>query len=383
VGINFLRVWGGGIREKRAFWERCNEIGVMAMQEFPLACAFLDHYPRHHSYLALLEGEVRGVARLLRNHASLIAWCGGNEISPRRERLPLRSIERVLGCEDPARPWIPASPSGGDVHQWDVWHGAAPWQALSRATAPFMSEFGLQALPQRETVEAMFPSGAPQSLDDGAWRARKLQVEKLRHYARPLAEADLVPTIEATQRTQSAGLQAGIEACRLRREGSGHRHACGGVAFWQFNEPWPVVSWSVIDRLGRPKEAFEMLARCYQPLLVAARFERRPWRAGEQFTADIWLVNDGPHDVSGCRVQALLDGREVYACDAASVGPSSARRLGALSVKLDQAPSSLGLFCRRDGEDLAQNRYDLGVYLPPRQPLTAWLMRRITDLLLR
>ena len=46
AGINFLRVWGGGVREKRAFWDNCDRLGIMAWQEFPLACAFLDHYPR-------------------------------------------------------------------------------------------------------------------------------------------------------------------------------------------------------------------------------------------------------------------------------------------------------------------------------------------------
>ena len=151
AGINFLRIWGGGIREKRAFWELCNRHGIMAMQEFPLACAFLDHYGRDAEYLSTLESESRGITMALRNHPALIAWCGGNEINPRRERAPLRTIEQVLAIEDGTRPWIPASPAEGDVHQWDVWHGLAPWQSLDRVRAPFMSEFGLQALPHSST----------------------------------------------------------------------------------------------------------------------------------------------------------------------------------------------------------------------------------------
>ena len=34
--------------------------------------------------------------RALRSHPSLIAWCGGNEISPRRERLPLDALRGSL-----------------------------------------------------------------------------------------------------------------------------------------------------------------------------------------------------------------------------------------------------------------------------------------------
>ncbi len=91
-----------------------------------------------------------------------------------------------------------------------------------------MSEFGVQALPHADTIAEMFPSGPPTRLDDAGWAARKLQADKLRHYCGPLPEEDLVATIEATQRTQAAALQAGIEACRLRREGSGSPRPCGG-----------------------------------------------------------------------------------------------------------------------------------------------------------
>ena len=183
AGINFLRVWGGGLREKRAFWDHCDRLGIMAWQEFPLACAFLDHYPRDRAYLDTLAAEARGTVQALRNHPSLIAWCGGNEISPRRERLPLAALARVLAEEDPARPWIPASPCDGDLHHWQVWHGFAPWTDLAGLDAPFMSEFGLQALPDAATVTEMFPTGAPATLDDPRWVERKAQIDKLRHYA--------------------------------------------------------------------------------------------------------------------------------------------------------------------------------------------------------
>jgi beta-mannosidase len=383
AGINFLRVWGGGIREKQAFWEQCDRLGIMAMQEFPLACAFFDHYPRDPGYLAVLESEAQGLVRALRNHPGLIAWCGGNEISPRRERLPLRTIERVLEREDLTRPWIPASPSRGDIHNWDVWHGGAPWQSFSRVSAPFMSEFGLQALPKIETVREMFPSGSPPSLDDSQWAARKLQVDKIRHYTGSLAADDLVATIEATQRTQAAGLQAGIEACRLRREGSPTRHPCGGLAFWQFNEPWPVVSWSVIDRQGRPKAAYDMLLRSYQPLLVAARFERRKWCAGDRFEAEIWLVNDGTRRLERCSVHAFIDGHPASRFEDVTLPPARAIRVGLLNALLDAPPSSLELRCVSTDTVLASNKYDVDVYLPPPQPLGAWLMRRAADLLLQ
>ncbi len=386
AGVNYLRVWGGGLREKAAFYDECDRRGVLVSQEFPLACAFLDHYPRDSEYLNLLEKEATGIVRALRNHPSLLAWCGGNEISPRRERLLLRTIERVLECEDPSRPWIPASPSEGDVHNWDVWHGFAPWQTLAEQTPPFMSEFGLQALPDRETLGAEMPA----SLDDPRWAERKLQVDKLRHYLGSAQPLQWPEAVEASQRVQAAVLQTGVEACRLRREGSGHPQPCGGVAFWQFNEPWVAASWSVVDRAGRSKRAYEMLKRSYTPLLVAARFARKAYQRGDQFEAEVWLVNDAPRAVKLDRITAELDhnqerkdgspvGFEFGAC---AISPTSAARVGQISAKLAVAPRELRLVCEAEGAVVASNIYDLTVYLPPPQPVLARILRRAADWLL-
>jgi beta-mannosidase len=378
AGVNFLRIWGGGVREKAAFWELCDRLGIMAWQEFPLACAFLDHYPRDPEYLGTLTAEVGGIVRALRSHPSLIAWCGGNEINPGREQLPLGAIAGVLRDEDPDRPWIPASPSNGEVHQWQTWHGYAPWTELAQTETPFLSEFGLQALPDEATLREMFEGGPPASLDDPRWGARKAQVDKLRHYAGSQSrEGDLSAAVEATQRVQAAALQAGIEARRLRRE------AAGGVAFWQFNEPWPAVSWSVVDRRGRPKAAYRMLCRSFQPVLIALRFRNRARHPGETGRAEIWLVNDGPSEWVGCRAEVSLEGASLWAAEALALPADSAVRAGSLEWAAASPQGILHLRLLCGDIELASNAYDLDVPMAApghrmarwRQALAARLLR--------
>ncbi len=140
------------------------------------------------------------------------------------------------------------------------------------------------------------------------------------------------------------------------------------MAFWQFNEPWPAVSWSLVDRRGRPKAAYSMLMRSYQPLLVAAVFERRAWRAGDRFDAEIWVVNDGAEEAAEGEVEALLDGRSVCPRSRVAAPPASARQVGAFGVQLAGPPATLALAWRAGGAVLAANEYDLQVYLPPPQP---------------
>jgi len=431
AGINFLRVWGGGVREKQAFWDFCDRLGIMGWQEFPLACAFFDHYPRDRACLDALAAEARGTVWALRSHPSLIAWCGGNEINPVRERLPLGVITDVLRREDPDRLWLPASPADGDLHQWDIWHGRAPWASLADLRPPFMSEFGMQALPGAATVAEMFANGAPESLADPRWPARKAQVTKLRHYAGPGASRDLPAAIAATQRAQAVALQVGIEACRLRRAGppltrvgppltpptrppltpptrgriggklpplqggsrgvcgeppplqGGSRGVCGGVAFWQFNEPWPAVTWSVIDHAGRPKAAYEMLRRSYQPILIAARFRWLRYRASDTFRAEFWLVNDSPRAWDECRAEVSLDGQPIWPADGLRLAPGSSAKIGDLTLTLSAPPTALDLRLTCGDDTVAVNRYDLAVHLPGRQPLLPRLNRWLADRLLR
>jgi beta-mannosidase len=392
AGLNFLRVWGGGLRETSAFWDACDRMGTLAWQELPLACTFVDHYPRDPDYLGLLAAETGGAARLLRNHPSLLAWCGGNEINRRREAAPLAAIASALAREDPATPWIPSSPSDGEIHNWQVWHGYAPWTDLLQVQAPFVSEFGMQAPPVEETLAEVYPGGAPERLDDPAWEQRKGQPAKLSHYTGG-RQAPGAAARELSQRVQAAALQAGIEACRLRRmEASAAGPPCGGVAFWQLNEPWPAVSWSVIDHAGRPKPGYEAVRRSMQPVLAALRFARfvmtaggpaRPYRAGDRLQAEAWLVNDGPGGWEQCRLEAMLDRLPIWAADGLALPPASSRPVGSFEVTLAAPPAALELTLTCGGEPFACNRYDLALPAPLPAPLAARASQWAAALLVR
>jgi beta-mannosidase len=110
-GANLLRVWGGGLREKQAFYDLCDELGLLVWQEFPLACMFLGSYPRDPAYLSLVEAECGAIVRQLRHHPSVVLWGGGNEFSQRRNRPLVDTLATVVNQNDGTRPFIPVSPS--------------------------------------------------------------------------------------------------------------------------------------------------------------------------------------------------------------------------------------------------------------------------------
>lgn len=84
MNLNMIRVWGGGITERPEFYDACDRHGILVMQEFWRSS---EYQPRVHDntpvpYLKVFEASAIDAIRMLRNHASLAFWCGGNELDP-------------------------------------------------------------------------------------------------------------------------------------------------------------------------------------------------------------------------------------------------------------------------------------------------------------
>ena len=379
VGVNWVRVWGGGGRQRRAFYDQCDELGLLVWQEFPVACVFLDHLPRRPAYRALLRQEASGIVQALRNHPSVFLWCGGNEWSPSRNRRAATVLAEAVAAEDGSRPFIPASPGPGDAHHWLVWHGKAPLSAYRSEQASLASEFGLQAAPDVASLRQFLGGGELWPAGAG-WQRHNAELAKLQRYARWFEDPDepdpLGRFVLASQRAQAAGLQVLIEHVR-RRKG-----ATGGLAVWQWNEPWPSLCWSVIDYFGRPKLALETLQRVMQPLLVSLDYPLAAYRPGDLLDGMLWLVNDGLEALDGCWLRVSLDDKALLdlPCHAPANG---ARPSGRLALRLPAEFAQLRLELRQGNSLLAHNVYDLRFHdASPGSPGQA-VRRRIVDLILR
>jgi beta-mannosidase len=71
-----LRVWGGGIFERDAFCDACDELGILVWQDFMFACG---NYPTHPKMLQTVKMEAEQNMKLLRHHPSIAIWAGNNE----------------------------------------------------------------------------------------------------------------------------------------------------------------------------------------------------------------------------------------------------------------------------------------------------------------
>lgn len=286
AGVNLLRVWGGGNRERRAFYDYCDRAGVMVWQEFPFACVYLIGYPKTAAFQDLTRQEVDEIVRQLRNHPSLIQWCGGNEFNVPQNIEVVNIMAEVTAKLDPTRRFIPASPYKGDTHNWVVWHNFGNLSDYFADVSPFPSEFGLQAMPPVADLQKWI---SPQYL----WPINRvlehhdLGTKKMNKYVSAIGHEDSLESYdEATQIMQAYLLQRGIENWRQRK------YKTSGTAFWQLNEPWTAICWSVLDYDLTPKLSYEFLKNTYNPVLVTARFDDKKYGPGDAISAEIMVVND-------------------------------------------------------------------------------------------
>ncbi|HKV55094.1 MAG TPA: glycoside hydrolase family 2 TIM barrel-domain containing protein, partial [Candidatus Binataceae bacterium] len=81
ANLNLIRIWGGGNIERPEFYDACDKYGLLVWQEFPVTadCKNFDNPDGDEPFLSCAQDSII----MLRNHASLALWVGGNEAPPR------------------------------------------------------------------------------------------------------------------------------------------------------------------------------------------------------------------------------------------------------------------------------------------------------------
>ena len=310
ANMNMLRVWGGGIVEGDVFYDLCDKLGIMIWQDFMYACA---RYPEDDQDIELAKQETGAVIERLRNHPSIVLWCGDNEcewVVGSLHIVQKEVMDTLCNDLDPTRPYWPSSPHGGqdpnsseqgDRHNWDVWHEKLPYHSYSKDSTLFCSEFGLQAFPIMRSLSKFVPKEELKKPNSESLLFHNLQWEKLSHYLEEMGRLegwDLSDYVRFSQLIQAEAYKYAIEHFRRNRQ-------CGGCLFWQVNEPWPAVCWSVIDYYLEPKMAYFSTKEAFRDLVLSIEA-----RSDE---IAIWLCNETGSYLKG-ELQLLVssfEGKEV------------------------------------------------------------------------
>ena len=291
--FNVIRVWGGGAYPQDWFYDLCDEYGIVVWQDFMFACA---DYPLTAAFEANITQEIRENVRRLRHHASLGLWCGNNEMEMftadrtgkgceiiRANYIKQNEyiIPHILQEEDPNTFYWPSSPSSGgsfrdpnspdagDVHNWDIWHGSAPFTDYRKHMFRYLSEFGFQSFPAMRTIE-QFTAPEDRNIFSRVMERHQRNGNANGKILTYLSRTYLYPSslellVYASQLMQADAIRYGVE--HFRRNRTDNR--CMGAIYWQLNDIWPVASWASIDYYGRWKALQYSAKRFFAPVMLS------------------------------------------------------------------------------------------------------------------
>jgi len=409
ANMNMIRHWGGGYYESDEFYTLCDELGIMIWQDFMFGNKWM---PGTYDFKQNVAAEAEYQVKRLRDHPSIVIWCGNNEtevswywhpqvvmkLGPDAIRrmwqdyivLFSDTLKSAVMQFEPEIPYWPSSPSSdyedttdtyqsGDAHNWEVWHGRVPFTQYETSKARFVTEYGFQSFPEMRTIEAFTAPEDRTGIFTPVMLAHQKNNEGnsiihdylLKDYTEP---KDFPSFLYVSQVLQAEGIKIGAE--HLRRS---EPRSMGSI-YWQLNDCWPVASWSSLDYYGRWKALQYYARRFYAPVLVSPHQENGG--------VSVYIVSDRTTELKGdIRLRVMtFDGKVlVEAKQGIAVAPLSSivyLRLpiqDALTAKeIDPSKVFLVADLTSDGNVVSSNLIYLAptveIHLPP-APLKTELTR--------
>ena len=319
MGVNMIRVWGGGSFECEHFYDECSRLGITVTQDFLMACG---HYPEKEEwFINELSKEAEYASKLLRNKACLMWWSGDNENatggSDTMEDYTGRDsatygIHPILMKNDPMRDFFPSSPYGGNLYASNTTGTTHNTNHLGDVFAYLEKDDLSDYKDAYKTISARFIAEEPTFGAVSTYSSKKFMTDEdiygdsadireyhtksnpdlsksLYEYFLLLSEKILGTFKDGEDRDfklkyiQFENVRNSLEM--LRRE----RWFESGDIFWQLNDCWPAYSgWAIIDYYNLPKAAFYSFKRCAKNVLCMIDKEKEEY--------SVYIACDGKDD---------------------------------------------------------------------------------------
>ncbi|GGG28235.1 glycosyl hydrolase [Rhodococcoides trifolii] len=334
AGLNMIRLTGTMIYEDDAFFAACSRSGILVWQDVMFATV---DPPEDAAFTAEALAEVRHLLRRRVNEPCLAVLSGGSETYQQPTMLGLEAEQSRMSLLDsaipsladklaPGLPYVPSSPSGGDLlthvgsgvaHYFGIGGYLRPLSDVRSAGVRFAAEsLAFAVPPERRAVDTWFGSAAAAG-HTPHWKAAvprdrgsSWDFEDVRdHYVRTVFG---VEPSSVRRDDPEFYLDLGRAViCEAVTEAYGFwrsaRSDCAGALVLTLRDLEPGAGWGFSDSAGSPKAPWYALARASAPVAVLVT------DAGmDGYRID--AVNDTAHDVVGdLRVRAFTGAGAVAA----------------------------------------------------------------------
>jgi beta-mannosidase len=322
LNCNMVRLWGGNVYENNAFYDLCDQNGIMVWQDFTMGCTT---YPQNAEFQEKIRKEAQKVIIRLRNHACMALWAGNNEndvslewgdeqsyINPNTDIISRQVLPLAVREWDPKTPYLPSSPFissavfdvekrinsnlSPEMHLWGP-RGYYKASFYTENHAKFVSEIGYHGCPNLESLQKMmdkdfiYPwtnvdtiSGktttAGSEIDGLVWNDQwqckatcshpSAETNKQRNHLLTNqikcvfgeVPTDLRQFITASQIVQAEAMKYFIEFWRMNK---GDRN---GILWWNLRDGWPIISDAIVDYYGSKKLAYHFIKQVQTDVCV-------------------------------------------------------------------------------------------------------------------
>ncbi|MFA0088148.1 glycoside hydrolase family 2 [Vibrio sp. 10N.286.49.C2] len=381
ANINNLRIFGWHPPEVPEFYKLCDELGITVWTNFTLAT---QAYPKDEDFVQGVLHECLETVKQRRNHPSQIFWMGGEEVffsgahEKSGNKMLMERIGKIVNSAT-AVPYGLASPLSSESA---INMGFKPKESIHanehyyQGGAEFMEEYypsldcaiipelTAASAPNVESLKRFIPEDELWPMGP-SWAYHWADIDILKNLNFEVFNDyridSLEQFVEATQIAQGTVIQYALETYRRRKP------KMSGVAICHFITHVPDIKWGVVDYYGEKKRSFGYLKRAYQPLLPSLAFHKRRWKSGEEFNAELWIVNDYQHEHRDLILewQVMYQGQPTGRKDQVqiSVKPDSSESISKVSWLIPgDADGTFDIECiirEQNGNVVATNLYTL------------------------
>ncbi|MGE5456870.1 MAG: glycoside hydrolase family 2 protein, partial [Methanococcaceae archaeon] len=262
AGFNLLRIWGPTGVPPEVFFDAADKQGLLLWQDF-----LNDFWGTEHNDPNLRPDEklfrlaTTDIVKKLRNHPSLIIWCGGNEGVNPREALIRTTILPEFDGRD-SKQYLSAS-DGDGLHGGGPYHTLTPRAYFSHPKlSGFSSEIGPSGIPVFESMVRFLPKLGLQWTEghfphNGEWAYHDAtdRPDDFRKYSyydsiitssygfpKPSGLEGIIEYASKSQLVNYDVYRASVESInRLLWD------KASGIGLWKTNSSWPSLIWQVYD----------------------------------------------------------------------------------------------------------------------------------------
>ncbi len=315
-GIQLMRVWSGGGRpENDIFYELCDEFGIMVWQDAPLA----NMADTHNFNQEILESQLAYNIYRIRNHASLVIYCGGNEINPYSygNAASMFVIDRTVRALDPAKIFHYTTADQGGAH---IYRDMEPvWYSKIYGHIPFVGESGIHSFPTFKAFKKLISERECNSVlpDLSGKDFQKNFPELINHFTeyRPdriprmtarCSQIDNMQGITLERLCEASQVQA-YEFYLLMIQAMRNNYPyCGGIMPWVFNRAFATVGIQLIDGEGNPGYEYYAVKNAYRPIDIMLKIEWSVIAPGEKVPLNVKVFNQNGDDLSDAKIKLKI-----------------------------------------------------------------------------